>query len=93
MSVARLALFHSMPELKPDDERRAESLRALVRSQPGFQAGYHLHQPETGRSITLTIYETEEQLRAAAEAVGSRPRDDRRGITPDEVGIWEVTEF
>lgn len=45
MSVARLAQFNSMPQLQPDDNRRADSLRALLRSQAGFRAGYHLYEP------------------------------------------------
>jgi hypothetical protein len=92
MSVARLALFHSV-QLQPDDDRRADSLRSLLRSQPGFRAGYHLYERESGRLISLTIFDTERDLRAAGAAVASRPKEDQRGINPDEVGVWEVTEF
>lgn len=82
-----------MPQLQPDDNRRADSLRALLRSQAGFRAGYHLYEPTTGRVISLTVFETEQDLRAAGDAVANRPKEDQRGINPDKVGIWEVTEF
>ena len=90
---ARLATFASSPELLPDDERRAQSLRALVRSQPGFRAGYHLRRPSTGRMISLTIWESEEAVKAAGRAVANRPQEGQRGITPDSVETWEAEEF
>lgn len=90
---ARLATFASTPQILPDDVRRAESLRALVRSQPGFRAGYHLRQPTTGRMISLTLWESEEAMKAAGRAVASRPQEDQRGITPDSTETWEVEEF
>ena len=87
---ARLAIFNTPPEGRPDDTRRTESLRTFVRGRPGFRAGYHLHQPNTGRLISMTIWESEEALVAGAEAVAARPKADRRGIKPDSVEIWRV---
>ena len=43
--------------------------------------------------ISLTIWETEEAMKAAGHAVASRPRTDQRGITPDSTETWEVEEF
>jgi hypothetical protein len=40
--VARVATFDEAPTLHSDDERRATSLRDVVRAAPGFVAGYHL---------------------------------------------------
>ena len=90
---ARLATFASTPHVLPDDARRAESLRALVRAQPGFRAGYHLRQPTTGRMISLTIWESEQAMNAAGRTVASRPKEDQRGITPDSIETWQVEEF
>jgi heme-degrading monooxygenase HmoA len=88
--IARVAIFNSAPEVQPDDARRAETLRSLVRGQSGFKAGYHMHDPSTGRAISMTIWESEEALVAAGGAVASRPKTDRRGIEPGSVEIWEV---
>jgi heme-degrading monooxygenase HmoA len=88
--VARLATFESEPELRLDDPRRMTSLVELLRSQPGFRAGYHLCHPETGRLISLTVWETESALEAAERAVAERPASDRRGIRPTSVEKWRV---
>jgi hypothetical protein len=40
MSVARVATFDEPPNLRDDDDRRMQSLHDLLRSLPGFIAGY-----------------------------------------------------
>jgi heme-degrading monooxygenase HmoA len=87
--VARLAVFVSQ-KLQPDDRRRTSSLVQLVRAQPGFRAGYHLRQLETGRMVSLTIWDSAAALEAAGRAVAERPAADRRGIRPTDVGVWQV---
>jgi heme-degrading monooxygenase HmoA len=89
-AAARLAVFDSPPGLKPDDRRRTRSLVDLVRAQPGFRAGYHLRQPESGRMISLTIWDSTAALEAAGRAVAERPAHDRRGIRPSTVEVWRV---
>jgi heme-degrading monooxygenase HmoA len=89
-AAARLAIFDSPPRLKPDDPRRTRSLVDLVRAQPGFRAGYHLRQPESGRMIALTIWDSKTALDAAGRAVAERPARDRRGIRPSTVEVWQV---
>ena len=89
-AVARLAVFESPPELQPDDRRRTRSLTDLVGAQPGFRAGYHLRHRESGRMISLTIWDSEAALEAAGRAVTQRPPDDQRGIRPSVVEVWRV---
>src|SRR5919201_3256586 len=89
-AVARLAVFDSTPELQPDDPRRTRSLAELVRAQPGFRAGYHLRHRESGRMISLTIWDSEAALEKAARAVTQRPPADQRGIRPSVVEVWCV---
>lgn len=89
-AAARLAIFDSPPGLKPDDRRRTRSLVDLLRAQPGFRAGYHLRQPENGRMISLTIWDSETALQAAGRAVAERPARNRRGIRPSTVEVWQV---
>jgi heme-degrading monooxygenase HmoA len=90
MSVVRIATFDPAPVLQDDDDRRAQTLRDLLRALPGFMAGYHLREEGTGRLIDLTVWESEAALEAAEAAVRDRPASDQRGIRPTEVERWIV---
>jgi heme-degrading monooxygenase HmoA len=90
MSVVRIATFDPAPVLQDDDDRRAQTLRDLLRSLPGFVAGYHLREEGTGRLIDLSVWESEGALEAAEEAVRGRPASDQRGIRPTKVERWIV---
>ena len=89
MHVARVAVFEGNVEVQDDDERRAASLRDLVRSLPGFVAGYHLRD-DAGRLMSLTIWESDGALEAGEAAVARRPAEDQRGIRPTRVERWTV---
>jgi len=91
--IARVATFH---HLDPDalDPQAVERLRATIKATPGYVAGFHLRNPETGKSVSFTVYESGESLKAAGEARRQRPRDDPVGIDPDEIDYYtEVYEF
>ena len=90
MSVARVATFDEPPVLREDDDRRAQTLYDLLRSLPGFVAGYYLREPATGRLMSVTVWESEQSLEAAEQAVGDRPVSDQRGIRPSRVERWLV---
>ena len=90
MSVARVAIFDEPPVLQEDDDRRAQSLYDLLRSQPGFIAAHYLREPETGRLMSLTLWESEQALETAEAAVRERPVADQRGIRPTRVERWVV---
>lgn len=90
MTVARVAVFDQAPARLADDERRAESLRALVRSLPGFIAGYHLYEAGTGRLMSVTIWESDVAMEAGEQAVRSRPAEDQRGFRPSRIERWVV---
>ena len=90
MSVARVAVFDHAPVRKPDDDRRAASLRAVVSAQPGFVAGYHLLDEGTGRMMSVTVWEDDEGMQAGEAAVRARPAEDQRGISPDRIERWLV---
>ena len=90
MSVARVAIFDPAPVLREDDDRRAQTLRDLLRTLPGFIAGYHLREEDTGRLIDLTVWESEAALEAGERAVRDRPPSDQRGIRPTKVERWIV---
>ena len=90
MSVARVAIFDPAPVLQEDDDLRAPTLRDLLRTLPGFIAGYHLREEDTGRLIDLTVWESEAALEAGERAVRDRPPSDQRGIRPTKVERWIV---
>ena len=90
MTVARVAMFNDPPALRDDDDRRASSLRELVRGLPGFVAGYHLREEVSGRLMSITIWQTLADLEHGEEVVRARPQSDQRGIEPDTVDRWVV---
>jgi hypothetical protein len=75
--IARLAEHSHIPaDLDPDYVARH---RAWIASQPGFCGGYHLLEPETGRALSLTMWEDHEALAAVAreQKAGRGPGDGR----------------
>ena len=90
MSVARVAIWDEPPQLRDDDDRRAQSLYDLLKSLPGFVAGYYLREPTTGRLMSVTVWESEAVLEAAEQAVRDRPVSDQRGIRPSRLERWNV---
>jgi heme-degrading monooxygenase HmoA len=90
MSVARVAIFDEPPLLQEDDERRAKSLEELLRSLPGFIAGYELREDATGRLMSVTLWESEAALEAGERAVRHRPVSDQRGIRPTRIERWVI---
>jgi heme-degrading monooxygenase HmoA len=90
VSVARVAIFDEPPALHDDDERRARTLRELLRSLPGFIAGYDLREEATGRLMSVTLWEPEPALEAGERAVRERPVSDQRGIRPSRIERWVV---
>lgn len=87
--VARVAVFDD-PVLQPDDDRRAGTLRDLLRTLPGFVAGYHLHEEGTGRLMSITIWESDRAMEDGERLVAARPESDQRGIRPSRVERWVV---
>ncbi len=90
MSVARVAIFDEAPVLQDDDDRRAQTLRELLQSAPGFIAGYDLHEEGTGRLMSVTLWESEAALEAGERAVRDRPVSDQRGIRPSRIERWVI---
>ena len=70
-----------------------ELLRQTVRSAPGFRAGYHLRNTETGKALSISIFESREAGEGARDALAQRPSDKRVNIEPDAVEFYEVIEF
>ena len=91
--IARVAIFNQLDpsELSTD---AVEGLRSIIRSTPGYVAGFHLRNPESGRAVSFTVYESREALQAAGDALAKRPEVVRVGIDPDDVQYYtEVVAF
>jgi heme-degrading monooxygenase HmoA len=84
-----VAIWDEPPELREDDDRRAQSLYDLLQSLPGFVAGYYLRDA-AGRLMNITVWESDDALQAAEQAVQDRPAEDQRGIRPARVERWRV---
>ena len=91
--IARLATFNSLDPSALDPDA-VERLRSTIKSTPGFVAGFHLRNPESGKAVSFAVYASPEALQAVGESLGQRSEDERVGIDPDEVDYYlEVIEF
>ena len=74
--IARLAEHDdSAADLDPDYVARH---RAWIAEQPGFCGGYHLLEPESGRALSLTMWQDDDALAAAERAQApAGPADGR----------------
>lgn len=61
--------------------------------QPGFKGFYLLTNAETGEVITISLWETQEDMQAV-EAQAAKTRDQEAtglGLTPPQLETYEVT--
>jgi hypothetical protein len=89
--LARVATFDKLPEDLNDEA--VERLRQIARETPGYQAGYHGRDPESGRGLSLLIMEDEDAFRVLGERLDARAEHERVGIDPDHVEFFELTPF
>jgi hypothetical protein len=89
--LARLATFNSTPA--NDDDPKVKLLRETLIGTPGFVAGFHLRDPETGKAFSLTVYEDANAAKAAGQRMQARPADRRVGVEPDTVEWLDAHPF
>lgn len=80
--LARLLTFESRTPRDPHDPK-VELLRETVRSAPGYVAGFHLQDPQTGKGYSLIVARDEPAMRAIGQALAAREPGDRVGIDAD----------
>jgi hypothetical protein len=91
--IARVATFRQLDTDKLDPAA-VEQFRSTIKGTPGYVAGFHLRNPETGKAVSFTVFERREALERAGDALARRPDVDPVGIDPDEVDYYsEVIEF
>jgi hypothetical protein len=95
--IARIGYFgHLTPQQEAASEfNLRERLKAALTSQDGFIAAYWLRRPD-GRFISLTIWDSEEQMRVGgmrANAVPLLPGQDATQIAePESVEVCQVMD-
>ena len=91
--IARVGTFRQLDTDKLDPAA-VEQFRSIIKSTPGYIAGFHLRNPETGKAVSFTVYENPEALEKVGAALARHPDIDPVGIDPDEVDYYsEVIEF
>ena len=89
--LARLATFNSVPA--DVDDPNVKLLRETISGPPGFVAGFHLRDPQTGKAFSLSVYEDTDAAKAAGQRMQARPADKRVGVDPDSVRWLEAHPF
>jgi hypothetical protein len=89
--VARVATFEALPDDLPPEA--VDLLRHTVREVPGYVGGFHLVDPRTRRAMSIVVFEDEDGLRRAGDALARRAPDQRVGASPDRVEVLVAEPF
>jgi hypothetical protein len=90
---ARVATFTKLEPTELDQDA-VERLRRIIRSTPGYRAGFHVRDSKTGKALSIVVYENREAVEAARAGLGQRSDDERVGIEPDSIEFFdEVVSF
>jgi heme-degrading monooxygenase HmoA len=82
---ARVSTFQGPPDQTAKGIRVArEQILPAARLQPGFVGIYLLYDPDGGRSLAITLWETEEDMRASEEAA-LRARTESAEVSGDVI--------
>jgi heme-degrading monooxygenase HmoA len=86
--IARLGYFESF------DMTDREYVLEAIKDLPGFRGVYHLVEPGTGRALSISFFDSEDDANAAQQAVGAaREAGSHGGPSPDRVERWEVLRY
>ena len=86
--IARIGYFENF------DMTDREYVLEAIKDRPGFQGAYHLHDPGTGRALSISFFDSDDDARAAQQAVGAaREAGGHGGPSPDRVEKWEVVRY
>lgn len=90
---ARVSTYRGDPaHIDEGLERAREDIVPRVRQLDGFEGLYYLVDRESGKSISITLWETEEAMRASEEAASKLRSEsaDASGATVEDVERYEV---
>ncbi len=83
----RVALHEQPPGSVASDEARG--FREWIKGLAGFVDGYHVQDSETGRMLSITIWESKESMEALREET---PQGGPLGIVTDREELFDVVE-
>lgn len=89
--VARVATFDALPDDLNDDA--VDLLRETVRGVPGYVAGFHLRDPDTGKALSVAVFEDRAAIQRCRQALDSRPDDKKVGVAPGRVEFYQAFPF
>lgn len=89
--LARLATFNSQPA-DPEDPN-LQYLRDTIKSVPGFVAGFHMLDEQSGKAYSLVVLEDEATRARVLDALAERPAERRVGVDPDHVQFLTAVAF
>jgi heme-degrading monooxygenase HmoA len=85
--ICRVATHAQTPTPITSDEAR--SFREWLKEQPGFIDGYHAQDPETGRAVSITMWDSRDSMMALRDFT---PPGGAAGITTEWFEIYDVVE-
>jgi hypothetical protein len=77
--VCRIATFDKKPDVPGE---KMDAFRAWMKGQPGCKAQYHVHDPSTGKAMSISFWESAEHLLAMKDRT---PPGGSLGLKPDKV--------
>jgi hypothetical protein len=86
--IARLGYFEKF------DMTDREYVLEAIKDKRGFQGVYHLVDHKTGRALSISFFDSDEDADAAQQAVGAaREAGGHGGPGPDRVERWDVVRY
>jgi len=85
--ICRVASHEQTPSPITSDD--AKGFRAWMKEQPGFVGGYHAQDSETGRAVSITVWDSEESMMALRDRT---PPGGPVGMAPPSAELFDVVE-
>ncbi len=85
--ICRVALHEQTPGSIASYEARG--FREWIKGLPGFVGGYHAQDSESGKSVSVTVWDSEDSMMALRDRT---PPGGPVGITTDWQEIYDMVE-
>ncbi len=87
--VCRIAIHDQRESVATDDNAGAKQFRDWIKQQPGFHAAYHVQDPATGKTVSISFWQDMDALRAMKDRT---PPGGPVGLKPASVEIFPLVE-
>jgi hypothetical protein len=86
--IARVGHFEKF------DMTDREYVVEAIKPMSGFRGVYHLVDPESGRALSISFFDSDDQAQAAQQAIGAaREAGGHGGPSADRVEKWDVVRY